>query len=171
MGENLAIDGRLSVRTPMQWTDGRHAGFSTAPTSQLHRPVVEGRFGPDNINVASQKRDSDSLLNWTERMIRRRRETPELGWGEWSLLDADDPAVLAHCCTWEGRTVLAVHNLSSEPVDVSVDVGEPEGATVDDLLDNSDAVAPLHGGKLKLSMGGYGYRWFRLLHEGQGPTP
>ena len=81
MGENLAVPGRLSVRTPMQWADERNAGFSTATPSRLARPVVEGRFGPMAVNAADQRRDPDSLLNWMERLIRRRRECPEFGWG------------------------------------------------------------------------------------------
>ena len=81
MGENLDIEGRMSVRTPMQWTDEENGGFSKARPSRLRRPVVEGRFGPLAVNVAAQRRDPESLLSWMERLIRRRRETPELGLG------------------------------------------------------------------------------------------
>src|SRR3546814_2202472 len=62
MGENLDVDGRPSVRTPMQWTDGRNAGFSSARPSRLTRPLPDGRFGPLAVNVADQRRDPDSLL-------------------------------------------------------------------------------------------------------------
>ena len=106
MGENLDIPGRMSVRTPMQWTDETNGGFSPARPSRLRRPVAEGRFGPLAVNVAEQRRDPDSLLNWLERMIRRRRETPELGWGEWRVVAHRRPAVLAHRCDWEGRAVV-----------------------------------------------------------------
>ncbi|MDQ3422602.1 MAG: alpha-amylase family protein, partial [Actinomycetota bacterium] len=86
MGENLDIPGRLSVRTPMQWTEEVNGGFSGARTSRLRRPLPTGRFGPMAGNVAEQRRDPDSLLSWMERVIRRRRETPELGWGAPTIL-------------------------------------------------------------------------------------
>src|SRR6188474_1864383 len=111
MGENLGIEGRMSVRSPMQWTDEPNGGFSRARPSRLIRPVTEGRFGPMAVNVAAQRRDPDSLLNWMERLIRRRRETPEIGWGAWKVLDSRLPTVLAHRNDWEGRTFVAIHNL------------------------------------------------------------
>src|SRR5690606_17275907 len=67
MGENLDVDGRLSVRTPMQWSSGPNGGFSTAPPSKLVRPLPEGQFGPLAVNAADQRRSDDSLLNWMER--------------------------------------------------------------------------------------------------------
>ena len=122
MAENLAIDGRASVRSPMQWSDDRNGGFSTARPSRLRRPVVEGQFGPLAVNVAAQRRDNDSLLNWMERLIRRRRETPELAWGDWRVLTSSVAAVFAHRCDWDGGTVVAVHNLAAEPCHVRVDL-------------------------------------------------
>ena len=122
MAENLAIDGRASVRSPMQWSDDRNGGFSTARPSRLCRPVVEGQYGPLAVNVAAQRRDNDSLLNWMERLIRRRRETPELAWGDWRLLTSNVSAVFAHRCDWDGGTVIAVHNLAAEPCHVRIDL-------------------------------------------------
>src|SRR5690606_27675038 len=86
MGENLDIEGRLSVRTPMQWSPEPNGGFSTADRRRLARPIPDGDFGPDRVNVLDQRRESDSLLNWMERIMRRRRETPEFGWGTWSTV-------------------------------------------------------------------------------------
>jgi trehalose synthase len=173
MGENLDIDGRLSVRTPMQWIDGRNAGFSSARPSQLRRPLVEGQFGPLAVNVASQERDADSLLNWMERAIRRRRETPEFGWGQWSVLDTEDNAVLAHRCAWEGRAVVAVHNFSADPREVVVTL-DPDDASLCamDLLDDGGTTIEPEGGALQLKLEGYGYRWFRLADpDDRRPTP
>ena len=83
MGENLAIDERLAVRTPMQWTAGATAGFSTAPPDALCRPLpTDPRFAPEAVNVQAQRTDPESLLNWFERTIRLRKELPEIGWGE-----------------------------------------------------------------------------------------
>jgi trehalose synthase len=172
MAENLQIEGRLSVRSPMQWTDEKNGGFSPAPPSRLRRPVVEGRFGPLAVNAAAQRRDPDSLLTWMERVIRRRRETPELAWGSWQVLGTDVDAVLAHRCDWEGRSVVAVHNLAADPCVVRVDLGEiPEGATLDDLLDERPALDEIDGTSLELKLGGYGYRWFRIGTPDQRTPP
>jgi trehalose synthase len=172
MAENLAIEGRMSVRSPMQWTDEKNGGFSRARPSRLRRPVVEGRFGPLAVNVAAERRDPDSLLSWMERIIRRRRETPELAWGTWAVLEADVASVFAHRCDWEGRAVVAVHNLSSEPCVVRLKLGTvPEGAKLDDLLDERGTLDELDGASLELTLRGYGHRWFRIGTPDQMTPP
>jgi trehalose synthase len=172
MGENLDVDGRLSVRTPMQWTDDRNAGFSTARPSQLPRPVPDGAYGPLAVNVAAQRRDEGSLLVWMERTIRRRRETPELGWGTATLLDSGDDAVLAHRCDWEGSAVVAVHNLSDTPREVRVDLGPSEGdVRVVDLLDGERPVHDVEGSTMELTLTRYAHHWFRLEHGDATGTP
>src|SRR3954463_7276271 len=114
MGENLGIDGRLAVRTPMQWTAERNGGFSRAAPSRLRRPMTEGAFGPEHVNVASQRDDPESLLAFIRRLIKRYRESPELGWADFSVLDQPHRHVLAHECAWDDRRIVAVHNLSPE---------------------------------------------------------
>jgi glycosidase len=172
MGENLDVPGRMSVRTPMQWTDEENGGFSKARPSKLRRPVAEGRFGPLAVNVADQRRDPDSLLSWMERLIRRRRETPELGWGTWKVLRTNVPAVFAHRCDHEGRIVVAVHNLGSEPCVVRLQLGDvPEDGRLDDLLDERGALRDVGDGTLELKMDGYGYRWFRITTPDQHLPP
>jgi trehalose synthase len=163
MAENLAIEGRMSVRSPMQWTDEKNGGFSKARPSRLRRPVVEGRFGPMAVNAAAQRRDPDSLLTWMERVIRRRRETPELGWGTWQVLETNVDAVLGHRCDWEGGSVVAVHNLGSEPCVVRVELGDaPEEAHLDDLLDERRTLTEITDASLELKLGSFGCRWFRI---------
>ena len=173
MGENLAVPGRLSVRTPMQWTSGPTAGFSDAGASKLIRPLPDGEFGPLAVNVADQRRDNDSMLNWMERVIRRRRETPEIGWGECTLLDTGDKAVLAHRCDWDGSIVIAVHNFDVAPRQVRIRIGKTEGA--DEAIDLLDATAGRQGvtkgGLLDVELEGYGHRWFRLRTPGARYTP
>lgn len=171
MGENLAIEGRLSVRTPMQWTSGSNGGFSTARRSRLTRPPTDGEFGPLAVNVAAQRRDPGSLLNWMERMIRRRRETPELGWGTAQVLDSGHEAVLAHLSSWEDRHVLVVHNLSPAPCAFSLPLPTGPESAVDDLLDDRTGDHPVAGGRLDIELEGYGYRWFRLRPDEVQPTP
>ena len=172
MGENLEIPGRMSVRTPMQWTDEKNGGFSKARPSRLRRPVVEGRFGPLAVNVAAQRRDPDSLLSWMERLIRRRRETPELGWGTWKVVRTNVPSVLAHRCDWEGRTVVAAHNFGDQPCVVRLQLGDvPEDGKLDDLLDELGTLHRIEDGSLELKMDGYGFRWLRITSPDQHTPP
>lgn len=165
MGENLDIEGRMSVRTPMQWRDGPNGGFSTGRPENLTRPLVEGEFGPANVNVADQRGNTDSLLNWMERIIRFRRESPEFGWGQPHYLDTGDPAVLAHRCDWTSRSALAVHNMSAQSRKVSLTVAD--GARrLEDIFGGADTPEIRKDGTIELEIDGYGYRWFRVDYEG-----
>jgi trehalose synthase len=170
MGENLAVDGRLSVRTPMQWTDQVGAGFSPVSRSKLVRPIPEGRFGPLAVNVAKQRRDQDSLLNWFERMIRRRRETAELGMGACTLLETGDDRVLAHRVELDRVSIIAVHNLSEEPCTIRLALGDTAGCEVSDLLEH-DGIAGIVEGRLDLKLDGYAYRWLRLQPDDVRTAP
>jgi maltose alpha-D-glucosyltransferase/alpha-amylase len=166
MAENLAIEGRYSVRSPMQWSGDPQAGFTTAP--EACRPIIEdGPFGYPAVNVARQRRDPGSLLNWMERLIRRRRECPEFGWGEWALLDAGDPAVFAQRSDWDGSTVVAVHNLSGRETHASLDL-DGDGALVN-LFENEDH--ELHAGTATLELAPYGAHWFRVRRPGERLPP
>jgi glycosidase len=166
MGENLAADGRLAVRTPMQWTAGRNGGFSTAPPSRLAGPVVEGPFGPEHVNVETQRRDPDSLLSFMTLLIRRYRACPELGWGAFEVLDQPDPAVLAHRSTWDDASTVAIHNLSPEATHVSLQLEGCDDATrlIDLLVDG--ITHPDARGRVELPLEGYGYRWLRVVPPG-----
>jgi trehalose synthase len=166
MAENLAVDGRMSVRTPMQWSSEPHGGFTQG--DEPVRPVVTGNsFSPAEVNVARQRREHDSLLNWMERLIRRRRECPEFGWGHFKLLEAGDPAVLAHRVEWNGSTIVAVHSFAEEPRAVRLPSGEAE--TAHDLFAN-DELRPA-GGEVEIPLGAYGCRWLRLRKPGDRVIP
>ena len=160
MRESLEIPGRLSVRSPMQWSSERHRGFTTA--DQPGRPLA-----PGEAEVAGQRRDPESLLTWMELLIRRRRECPELGWGETTILDAGDPAVLAHRADWDESTIVAVHSFASEPREVRIEVGEAD-AVVD--LFGPDELKP-RDGSVPVELGRYGHRWFRVRRPGQRVAP
>ncbi|QTG81347.1 alpha-amylase family protein [Arthrobacter crystallopoietes] len=170
MGEDLEAEGRMAVRTPMQWTDDANAGFSTAPPGKLVSPLVDGGCGPQFVNAAQAKRDPDSLWSFMATLIRRYRECPELGWGRFELLRQPASSVLAHRCTWETASLVLVHNLSPEPATVTIDLAtedEPEdkfvGSVLLDLLGDEN-VELADGGRCELPLGGYGYRWLRVLH-------
>jgi trehalose synthase len=169
MGENLDVKGRAAVRTPMQWSDEPNAGFSTAATDLLPAPLPEGAYGPLAVNVAAQRHDPDSLLNWFERLIRRRNETPELGFGSWRVLEHDAPTVLAHACTWAGRTVVAVHNLAPEPCRLSLPLGIDDAVAYQELF--GGAREELDEPVLHLTLAGYGCGWYRIQCDDQRVTP
>jgi trehalose synthase len=160
LGDDQRVPGRGAVRVAMQWTPGPHAGFTAGdPAVPL---VTDGPFGPDRVNVATERRAPESLLNWMERAIRARKELPELGWGTWRVLDTDHPAVLALRRDWQGQGVLALHNLGREPVKVGVELGDDveAGRPMAELLGNRHH-EPATSGQ-PLALGGFGYRWLRL---------
>jgi trehalose synthase len=158
MGEDLRLDGRMAVRTPMQWSAGPTGGFSDAPADRLVRPVPGGPFGPDAVNVAEQRRRGDSLLRFITRLVHERREMPELGFGESRLLENEPPALFAHRSDWQGSTVICAHNLSAEPVSAELDLGHDVDG-VEDLLELREHT--VRDGRLTIDLEGYGYLWLR----------
>jgi maltose alpha-D-glucosyltransferase/alpha-amylase len=103
-----------------------------------------------------------------ERLIRRRRECPEIGWGEMTVLDVEDNAVLAHRCDWDDNTVIAVHSFDAKATSVSIPLGDAEGAL--DLFGDEE-LRPDGDGAIKLDLEPYDHRWFRLRHDGQQLPP
>jgi glycosidase len=152
----------MSVRTPMQWTAGPSGGFSATAPDKLVRPLPDGAFGPDQVNVARQRRERDSLLRFISRLVHERRDTPELGWGECTLLENDPPALFAQRSDWRGSTVFAVHNLSPDPVSAELDLGT-DVVNVDDLLELREH--DVAGGRLRVELDGYGYLWLRAVRS------
>ncbi|QDO87866.1 trehalose synthase [Ornithinimicrobium ciconiae] len=165
MGEDLAAEGRMAVRTPMQWSDGPNGGFSSAPARRLVQRLAPDGYSPEHVNVADQVRDPDSLWTFMRTLIAARRECPELGWSsEFVLMKQPHRQVLAHCCPGTETAVIAVHNLAAEPVTVDLDLAEIElehpVEHVVDLLSH-EAVDPSDG-RLELTLDGFGYRWLRV---------
>ncbi|HZD00456.1 MAG TPA: alpha-amylase family protein [Actinomycetes bacterium] len=168
MGENLHAEGRLSVRTPMQWSDDPNGGFSSADPARLAAPVVEGDFGPAAVNVVAQRRDPHSLLSWMTLLIRRYRQCPELAWGRCAILEHEVPSVLAHRADYDGGTVVALHNLDAQAAEVTLRLeGVAPGTRLVDLLaDGTTALAD--DGTIRLGLDGYGQRWLRVVGAGEG---
>ncbi|MFC4067671.1 alpha-amylase family protein [Actinoplanes subglobosus] len=162
MGDDLSLDGRNAIRTPMQWSMLPNGGFSAAAPEDLIRPVISGgEFGYETVNATLQRHDSGSLLSWFERMIRTLREAPEIGDGTCTHVDVPAPrGVLAHRADADTGTMLFVHNLTDESavVDLSVLAGDAEFPN--DVL--ADQEYPEPDGLDKIKVGGYGYRWIRM---------
>jgi maltose alpha-D-glucosyltransferase/alpha-amylase len=162
MGDDLSLPERFCARTPMQWSDEPQAGFTKGRKPVL--PVIAGGpYGYEYLNVAEQRRDPDSLLNWFERIIRMRKELPEIGWGDFAVIDAGDPAVLALRYDWRNNSVLILHNLEETAREVAFrpDGGDERDRRLVNLLgdEHSDADGD---GCHRILLEGYGYRWFRV---------
>ena len=130
-------------------------------------PLSAGGFGPEFVNVDDQRRDPDSLLNFMSLLIRRYRESPELGWADMEVLEQPNTDVLAHRCSWGDGTMVALHNLGPEPrtVPIQLDDGDDSCRLVDLLQDGS---TDLDGsGRAELTLDAYGYRWLRLARPAQ----
>jgi len=159
MGDDLSLPEREAVRTPMQWSDEPNGGFSTA--KKTIRPVIsKGPYSYERVNVEAQRRDVGSLLNWTERLIRLRKECPEIGWGTYRILGTGNPAVLAMRYDWRNNAVITIHNFSEKPASVRIDSG-PEGDLCANLFAGEHSHA-LPNGKHRMVLEGYGYRWYRV---------
>ncbi|MFU8872072.1 alpha-amylase family protein [Micromonospora sp. SL4-19] len=165
MGEDLSLPGREAIRTPMQWSYKENGGFSTADPEKLVRPVVDkGEYGYQKVNVTAQRRDPRSLLGWFERMIRTLREAPEIGSGTTSHIDvAMPPGVLAHRADGPTGTMVFLHNLGTEDVEVDLSLLATEAdLPIDVLTDrNYEEVGKLDS----LKLAGYGYRWIRIRRD------
>ena len=162
MGDDLSLPERNCARTPMQWSMEAHAGFtlSARPAS----PVIDrGPYGFEHVNVAKQRRDPESLLNWTERIIRMRKEVPEVGWGDFVVIPTADPAVLVLRYDWRNNSVLFVHNLDEKPREIAFSVGlsDDKCRLLINLLSENHSHADRRG-RHRLVMESYGYRWFRV---------
>jgi hypothetical protein len=125
--------------------------------------VVEGGFGPEFVNVADQRRDPDSLLSFMRLLIRRYRESPELGWGTYEVLGQPHPEVLASLSTWDDGALVALHNLGAEPRTVPlVLAGCDSSHRLEDLLVTQSTTIG-DDGAVELALDGYGYRWLRVV--------
>ncbi|MFL5356037.1 alpha-amylase family protein [Archangium sp.] len=160
MGEDLSLKERSAIRTPMQWSTEPQAGFSTAKKTVL--PVIsEGPYGYERVNVADQKTDPGSLLNWTERIIRARKECPEIGWGQWRVLETHSPHVLALRYDWRNNGVVILHNLDAKSHAVTFGAGSADAKVLMNLLSGDHSRANGRG-QHQLELEGYGYRWYRV---------
>jgi maltose alpha-D-glucosyltransferase / alpha-amylase len=160
MGEDLSLPGRLAVRNPMQWSSGPGGGFSASDTP--YRPVrAEGPGGYRAVNAAGQRHDPGSLYSWVSSAVRARHESPELGWGEWRILDVGDPRVLAIETCWRDGQMVTLHNLSAGPVKVRLP-GDLDEAAGEEVMRQvlGDADPPYHPGQ-DITLGRYGFRWLR----------
>ena len=161
MGDNIYLGDRDGVRTPMQWTPDRNAGFSQADFEQLYFPlIINPVYGFQAVNVESQLRYSTSLLHWMRTMIQLRQHHPVFGRGTMEFVKPENRAVFAFTRTYETETVLCVFNLSQHAQPVQLDLSQFAGAVPVEMIGNT--TFPRIGPELyQLALGPWGFYWFR----------
>jgi maltose alpha-D-glucosyltransferase/alpha-amylase len=160
MGENLRLRERMAIRTPMQWSADPQGGFSSA--ERTVQPVIQsGLYSMANVNVEQQRRDPDSLLRWTARLIRARKECPEIGWGTWQIVPTRPTCVLAMQYFWRGTSLLCLHNLAGRPVEVELKP-EGEGRRILANVMTDEVSEAGRDGVHSVDLEAYDYRWYRV---------
>jgi len=159
MGDDLRLKEREAVRTPMQWSGERGAGFtrSDKPVTPL---IDKGLYAYSHLNVEHQRRDPSSLLNWMTALIRLRKECPEIGYGDWEFVKTGAIHILGMCYSWKGSSLLIFHNFEEHPHEVLLDAKEIGEERLIDLMKNEEILTN-DNQKHSIILGAYGYRWFR----------
>ena len=166
MGDNIHLGDRNGVRTPMQWSADRNAGFSAADPARLYSPVIaDPVYGYQVVNVERQAQARSSLLAWMRRIIAVRKQTRVFGRGALRFLEPSNTRVLAYVREWEGETVVIVANLAGSAEPVELDLGAYRGAALVEMLGGS--VFPAVGEtRYPLTLGPYGFYWLRVIRPG-----
>jgi maltose alpha-D-glucosyltransferase / alpha-amylase len=168
MGDNIYLGDRDGVRTPMQWSFDRNAGFSTADPQRLFLPVImDPIYGYQSLNVESQMRSDHSLLHWTRRMVAVRRQHPTFALGKYTELGSSNPSVLAFVREFGDDVVLCVHNLSRFAQPVELDLRRFEGTTPVELIGRVDFPRVGEWPYL-LTLAGHGFYWFQISRTEEG---
>jgi maltose alpha-D-glucosyltransferase/alpha-amylase len=170
MGDNIHLGDRDGVRTPMQWAPDRNGGFSRADPERLPLPVLMGPlYGYEAVNVEAQQRDPHSLLNWTRRLLAKRRQTHAFGRGALRFLLAGNRKILAYMREWNGSTILCVANLANSAQPVELPLQAQAGRVPVEMLGGEPFPAI---GELPylLTLPPYGFYWFDLSAQASPPS-
>jgi maltose alpha-D-glucosyltransferase/alpha-amylase len=162
MGDNIHLPDRNGVRTPMQWSNDRNAGFSRADWEKLYAPpIMDPVYGFQGVNVEAQNRTPTSLLNWMRRMIAVRKRYKAFGRGTLEFLHPENLRVLPYIRTYENETILCVVNLSRFAQYCELDLSAWNGYRPVELV--GETPFPLIGDlPYLLTLGPHAFLWFRL---------
>ena len=161
MGDDLSQKGRSSVRTVMQWSDLKNAGFSIAPSILMEHSVIDfGEYAFKKINVAEQQKNPKSFLNWIGRLISIRKQSPQLGYGKWSVLESNSNCVLSFYSEWENELIIVLHNFKNSKCKIKLKKPDKELENLVEIFSNCEYQ------KIKdldevIDIEGFGYRWFK----------
>ena len=162
MGDNIYLGDRNGVRTPMQWSGDRNAGFSRADAARLYAPVIaDPVYGHQSINVEAQERTQTSLLAWIKQLIEVRKRSPVFSLGKLRFQNPTNTRVLAFLRLWQEQVVLVVCNLSRHAQPAELDLAEWRGCTPVELIGDT-RFPPVTDRPYQLSLGPYMFLWFRL---------
>jgi maltose alpha-D-glucosyltransferase/alpha-amylase len=160
IGDDLSLPERECARTPMQWSSEKQGGFSYA--DKTVRPIIDDLiYGYKQVNVADQRRDTNSLLNWSERTIRMRQECPEIGWGDYSVLKTDAPSVLAIRYDHRGTALLTLHNFSNSTQKPRLFMEGQGRRRLVNVFEKEQHEADALGVH-EITLPPYGHKWLRL---------
>ncbi len=163
MGDNFFLGDRNGVRTPMQWSSDRNAGFSQADPQRLYAPVImDPVYGYQAINVESQQRNSSSLLWWMKRAMALRKQHRVFGRGQIEFLSPENRKILAYIRSDETETILVVANLSRYVQPVELDLGTYRGLLPREMFGRTE-FPPIGEMPYFLSLGPHAFYWFELL--------
>jgi len=169
MGDNIYLGDRNGVRTPMQWSPDRNAGFSRADPQRLYLPpIMDPIHGYESLNVESQSRSPSSLLNWTKRLIAVRKNYRAFGRGSIRILGPGNRKILAYVREWQDEKILCVINLSRTAQPVELDLSAYKGCVPVELMGRS-SFPPIGELPYLLTLKGYGYYGFRLATDAEVP--
>jgi maltose alpha-D-glucosyltransferase/alpha-amylase len=165
MGDNIYLGDRDGVRTPMQWTGDRNAGFSQADFAQLYLPLLmDPIYGYQASNVEAEQRDASSFLQWFRRLLAVRKQHPVFGMGSFEVLHPTNPAVFAYLRRYGEDIVLCVNNLSSRAQAAELDLSAHEGRYPIEML-GGEQFPRIGELPYLLTFGSHAFYWFQLLPE------
>jgi maltose alpha-D-glucosyltransferase/alpha-amylase len=170
MGDNFFIGDRNGVRTPMQWSPDRNAGFSRADPQRLYLPpIMDSVYGYPSTNVEAQSRDPSSLLSWTKRMLAVRKTSQAFGRGSRRFLRPGNRKILAYLREFGEDTILCVANLSRSAQPVELNLSSFKGRVPVEMLGRT-AFPPIGELPYLLTVSAYGFYWFKLTTDVEVPS-
>lgn len=170
MGDNVFVGDRNGVRTPMQWSPDRNAGFSRADPQSLYlQPIMDPMYGYEAVNVETQLRDKSSLLHWTRRMLAVRKTSRAFGRGRRTFLKPGNRKILAYLSEHDDDVILSVFNLSRAAQPVELDLSAFKGRVPVEMLGRT-SFPPIGELPYLLTLPSHGFYWFRLASEVPMPS-
>jgi maltose alpha-D-glucosyltransferase/alpha-amylase len=170
MGDNVYLGDRNGVRTPMQWSPERNAGFSRVDPQRLFLPpIMDPVYGYQAVNVEAQSRDPSSLLNWTRRLLAVRKGHKVFGRGKLRFLRAGNRKILAYLREYEDESILCVANLARSAQPVELDLSEYKGRMPVELMGRA-VFPPVGDLPYLLTLPGHSFYWFRLAKGEEMPA-
>jgi maltose alpha-D-glucosyltransferase/alpha-amylase len=169
MGDNIYLGDRNGVRTPMQWSPDRNAGFSRADPQRLYLPpIMDPVYGYEAVNVEAQARDSSSHLNWMKRMLATRKTSQAFGRGSLSFLLPGNRKILAYVREIKDEAILCVANLARSAQPVELDLKRFKGRVPVEML-GRNSFPPIGDLPYMLTLPAHGFYWFRLASDASPP--